>query len=686
LPLINASAAYAAGATGDGILVAVVDTGINADHPEFTGQIAAQLDVADATRGGGDTDGHGTGVAGVIAANKDDRLMHGVAFNAQIISIRADTVDSCESDGGEGCTFSDSNTARAIDAAINNGAQIVNLSLGRDPGVGDGTSLTFAAMQRAVNAGLLIVVAAGNQDEEEDAPDPSPGFPGTFASDPRAGGLVVTVGSVDLDGTISDFSNRAEGFEDFYLVAPGRRILAPFIDDDDGDAQYALFSGTSFAAPHVAGALALLLDGFPTLTGAEALQILFDTAVDLGAPGRDATYGAGLIDLEAAFQPVGTSSVQVAGAQTETVIPVMFAAPSGASGDWIWQSGVFEGALLRDQYDRGFTFDPARPDAAGTSPGLLAMEAAAERGLARQVRTLAGPAEVNLRINPDRPHALTNMPEEVYRDAPDMSFAFRSGGLTIEAGRGFAAPAPMPAAGVSVLSQTLFGGAVAGLSAQREWAAVRFDHGALSFQMRASGSGEDAFQAAGASWSQWGQTLGFELGAGREEDRALGGLMAARFGEDDASQSRFMAALWSGDLPLGWRGAARFEQARVDFDLPQYLRLEDTVQASAWSVGVDRAAPGGRFGLTLSQPLRVEQGALSASVPVGIDEFNRSIFERRVASLAPSGREMSLEAAWHVSVNERTSASFAARFTDAPGHIRKADDEGLVWAGLRTTW
>jgi hypothetical protein len=291
-----------------------------------------------------------------------------------------------------------------------------------------------------------------------------------------------------------------------------------------------------------------------------------------------------------------------------------------------------------------------------------------------------------MRLTPDLPVALSNLPEEIYQSEPDMSFAFHSGNLSFKAGRGFATPAPVESAGVSVLSETLFTGAIANLSTQREWAAVGYDVGPVAFQMRASGSGEDAFQAVSTSVSQRGQTLGFEFGAGREEDRALGGILAGRFGERDSSRSQFVAAMWSGELPLGWRGAARFERASVDLDLPAYLRLERDVTATAWSVGLDRAAPGGRFGLTLSQPLRVEDGVISAAIPVAVDDRNRSIFERRSASLAPSGREVSLEAAWHVGLNDRTSASFAARFTDAPGHIKKADDEGLLWAGLRTTW
>jgi hypothetical protein len=144
--------------------------------------------------------------------------------------------------------------------------------------------------------------------------------------------------------------------------------------------------------------------------------------------------------------------------------------------------------------------------------------------------------------------------------------------------------------------------------------------------------------------------------------------------------------LWSGDLPLGWNGAARLEQVTAALALPGQVSLVEDVRASAWTIGADRALAGGRFGLTLTQPLRVETGAVSALAPVGLDEDYQTRFERRFASLAPSGREISLETSWRVALDERTVASVAARFTREPGHIRAAQDEALLWAGLKTTW
>ncbi|TRO86999.1 S8 family serine peptidase, partial [Glycocaulis profundi] len=581
---MNTSTAYAAGATGQGVTVAVIDSGLDTAHPEFSGRVSsASRDItsnigASGNRGVADVDGHGTAVAGIVAAAKDGRAMHGVAFESTILGIRADTPGSCEEDGGEGCTFSDANTARAIRHAYSNGAAVINLSLGREPGGSDRFTQTFAAMAEAAERGVFIVISAGNREDADTPPSNSPGFPANFANDARAQGFAVAVGSVDSNSAISVFSNRAQGSERVFLVAPGDRVVTTFPDD-----RYVTASGTSFAAPHVSGALALLIQAFPNLSGNDALSILFDTAIDLGATGPDAIYGMGLIDLAAAFQPVGASSVAMGGATGQSVpVGALALAPSGASGDWLWESGFVDGAVLRDGYDRAFRFDPAPSDVRGDG-GLGALQTAARAGLARQSVTHAGPASVHMRVTPERTRALRNMPEEVYQDRPDVSFRFTHGAATIEAGRGFAAPGPLPGAGVAVLSETRFSGAVANLTGSRDWATVRYRFGDAAVSFRTAESDLGGVSAAAASWDFGRHQIALEVGEGREDFAALGGRIAGRFGMEDASRNSFAAALWSGELGLGWRGAARFEQARADIALPAWMGVEDQVAATAWS-------------------------------------------------------------------------------------------------------
>ena len=578
-------------------------------------------------------------------------------------------------------------------------ARVINLSLGRDIGPNDNLTQTFAAMRRAVQAGIFIVVSAGNSGEETDGTGDQPNFPANFANLPDAQGFVVAVGSIQCpdggencaaaDVVRSPFSNRAGPDGASFLVAPGRRIRTPFLDNDDGDPQLVLYSGTSFAAPHVAGALALLLQAFPNLQGNEALQILFQTALDLGDPGIDEIYGRGLIDLAAAFQPVGNSSVRF-GAGEAVPLETLLAMPSGPFGDWLWESGLIDDAVLRDSFRRPFAFTADRPDLPSTS-ALAAMEGAAAASLARGSRTQVGPATVNMRMNWQQPHLLRNLPSDWYQSNPDMSFAFRQGGLSVEAGRGFSSPSPTGGAGVSVLSETLFSGAVARFAGAREWVAASYDIGPATVHMRSSAGEDSAFSAVAFTYTARsgqlaGHTFGLESGSGQESTTTMGGGLASRFGGVDGADTQFTAGMWSGGLPLGWRGAARVEHVTGQFNTPAALRVERAVQASAWSLGVDRALAGGRFGFTLAQPLRVEVGEVSAMVPVEVDREDRVTYQRRFASLTPSGREVSLEAAWRRPLGERMDATLAARVTREPGHIANAEPEALGWAALRARW
>src|SRR4029079_11992977 len=171
----NAIAAYDAGATGKGVKIGIVDSGINPKLSEFTGRIdPASGDVA-GTRGVSDEGGHGTAVSAVAAAARNGSGTMGVAFNATIISERADDPGSCPTE--DGCQFFDDAIARGIDAARSAGAKVINLSLG-----GSTPSLQLlGAMQRAVNAGIVIVIAAGNDGTANPDPfalNPAEKFPG----------------------------------------------------------------------------------------------------------------------------------------------------------------------------------------------------------------------------------------------------------------------------------------------------------------------------------------------------------------------------------------------------------------------------------------------------------------------------------------------------------------------------
>ena len=341
LASINSPAAYELGITGDGVIVAVIDSGIDSDHIDLdanisalsTGYVNGQVVSVE------DSFGHGTAIAGVIAAEKNDLGMHGVAYNAQIMAINVDQ---------GGGSYSQLDIAWATDYAYTNGAKVLNYSFS---GVYPSSVLLTDAMDRAVDAGALIVVAAGN------AGGADPEYPARNAGDfDGRSGAVLAVGSVDEDNEIVASSNRAGVMQNYFVVAPGDEILTTYLNDQTG-----VFNGTSFSAAHVSGAAALILEHSPHLNGSQVSDILTTTATDLGTAGIDSIYGHGLINVEAALQPVGPTGIPTSSSVDGALVPTASSQSTTTAGlGLVFSSAsILDNVLVLDDYDRAYTTDLA---------------------------------------------------------------------------------------------------------------------------------------------------------------------------------------------------------------------------------------------------------------------------------------------------------------------------------------
>jgi type VII secretion-associated serine protease mycosin len=277
-PLISQLGLYQAWdlSTGAGVTVAVIDSGVDAAHPDLDGAVVRGSEfttvyderefVETHPEHQRDCVGHGTAVAGLVAARRADDRMTGVAPDATIYPVRlADGV-------GEG---SDRMLAAAIDDAIDAGADVINLSLA-DP---NDREPVRDAIQRALDADIVVVAAVGNEGNANVSGGKM--YPAAYDG-------VLGVGAVGIDGQPLDESNAGDWVdiaaigEDVVLVAPG------------GEG-YRLDSGTSFAAAQVSGAAALVRSRFPELSAEEVAERLTASATPLGGGPNDHT-GAGLVD------------------------------------------------------------------------------------------------------------------------------------------------------------------------------------------------------------------------------------------------------------------------------------------------------------------------------------------------------------------------------------------------------
>jgi hypothetical protein len=643
LELANAVPAYQAGATGRGVTAAVIDSGVDANSAEFAGRISSASQDLVSTRGIQDEGGHGTAVSGVLLAAKNDSGIHGVAFDATLLALRTDTPGSCTA--SDGCSHSDNAIARALDVATAQGARVVNISLG-----GEGANPTLrTAIGRATAAGIVIVFSAGN----DSAADPSD--LALIANDPISRGLVLVAGSIDSTKTISSFSNRAGSTASVYVTALGEGVRS---FDETGAAF--LFSGTSFSAPFVSGAVALLAQAFPNLTGAQIVQLLLDSADDLGGSGVDSTYGHGALNIGRAFAPRGSTSL--AGSAIPVDALSASASLSPAMGDAA-QKGM--SAVILDSLDRAYEVNlaqqvrRAQPQSglAGTlsrnwrgtslsaggsmvavsiadTPGGVAMRRLSlSQNQATQARAMAG--VIASRIDP-----LTS-----------VAFGFGQSGASLSGQlNGRVEPAFLVARGPGDLT---------GFDRTEQRAAsVRRAFGSVGITAAAESGDGLLYQGTPGVRDPWLRSPYALMSL--SADRRFGGMRIAG-GVTRLTEDRTLLGAHFGPLFGGGGSATWFADVRADWTLGSWSLAAsarqgwtgmagDTIRSNAFSFDVVKAGVldgGDQFALRAAQPLRVASGGLSLNLPVSYDyETGAVAYADQRLNLAPTGREIDVEASY----------------------------------------
>ncbi len=684
----NAIAAYDAGASGAGVTVGVIDTGIS----DPTGALAGRISSASRDFSGNgsisDISGHGTAVGMILGAGRDDRATLGMAWGADIMALRTDEPGSCNPGTSSACRHPTPLLASALDHAVTNGARVVNISLG-------GTTATQdlrAAVDRATAAGTIIVISAGNGGSA--APDAL----AASIADPAIGrGLVIIATALNSLDTRASFSNGALGFEGSSIAALGVGVRTL-----DASGNEVGFAGTSAAAPLVAGAVALLRQAFPTLSPDQIVRLLLDSARDIGTIGADSIYGVGMLDLARAFTPRGTLSL----AGTATPLGTVGVGQlSSAMGDAATGQGVE--AVTIDALGRAYRVDIS-PAMRRTAPGMTLAPAI---GRIQQSASLTrGSAAVALSFVPGRalpgeermawrsdaapgPRLLTARMMAQVAPGARIAVGLASGAHALDAMLDPRASAAFLTAGAdSVLTpefradsaiamrQALAPGLMLGIHAER--GRVAGDSLRDPLRADAAGARDGGYRLAGASLGAHAGPARLTIGVDHvaEDSTALGARFDPLFGAQSAET--IMAGSALSVVRGGWTLGGSYRHGWTRAAAGGLLERGGRLRSAAWSVeaiGHALLRSGDRLALRHARPLRVEGSDFALTVPTGYDyATGAATMGRRSLDLTPRGRESVSEIVYAApAAGGWLTANLYRRVQ--PGHSAAApDDMGLA--------
>ncbi len=701
LSKIGALTAYNNNGTGSGITVAVVDTGIDVNNAEFSGAIAAaSTDIVTNNKTflqDPSTSGHGTAVAGVIGARRNSAGTHGVAFNSTILAIRTDTVGSCFTS----CTFTDDNIAKAINHAVSNGARVINISLG---GSSAPNTALQNALQNAVNNNVAVIAAAGNSGGSEAL------FTARLANCTGGGGLcngfnaqgkMIAVGATDQSNAIASFSNRAGDTASGFLVAPGVGIVTTNLLSLGGGTR--TVNGTSFAAPHVAGALAVVMQRFPTMTTAQAVSLLFTSATDLGANGTDTTFGRGLLNLAGAFQSQGLTSLptgnKIGDSSEDLRASALTLGP--AFGNALQSKAFLSQAIVLDAFDRPFNTDLRNVvQNATVDPGVAGF-IAAPPGDVRRIAT-GSSGSLALTMGPaieNREDLLDFGNVAPPRDAQTVQSAFYQGHIGSDVGVSLAlnasstelfddvarfAGAASPFVGLEFVNApqlSLVGKGDGGGASYRLDDRTRISLGFMETETDpfTDQGGDSLIQASLTHGLSFGPVLRVGVGFAQENAAMFNSTSSGAFGAIGDSESTFVT--FGASVPVSATLAAHASytaaQADVLYAGDGYLNNWSSVLANAFSFGLtqsDLFQRGDRAGLAVYQPLRVYGAQADLTIPVGTEPVPGGAihYQSERVDVTPTGREIDLQLAYRWHPTRTINAATYGVMMVNPGHDNSA--------------
>ena len=743
---------------GAGVNVGVVDTGINKQF-EYAPRLLAGYDfvLKKAINANTDSDfnGHGSHVSGIIGAgvnnciisktNNCSKDVAGVAPGANLIPIRVLGSNGSGSfaDVAAGINWSTfgTTTIQPLNTTIAKPkTDIVNISLGA---TSDGGTLQ-QSLTNGVRNGQLFAIAAGNNGGA--TPISPANYAGTLNNTSNTG-AIIAVGAVTCTSnaasscTIASYSNRAGSITAtntpyWFLVAPGTNILSTY----DGSATAtATLSGTSMATPVVAGAGALLKQ-YWNLNGQKIAQILLTTATDIGAPGVDAIYGQGLLNLSAALQPVYVTatgprilrSTQAGGGTRVTTLSTATTTQSSIAVSSTYKTALSSANLsvaAVDDFGRDFTYDLSSLYTTNNSKNyyLEQMFSSMDKNVATKQIVTEGSKLTFTQIEPkqnyfdDENLGIKNSTNKSNTQLASMSLNTQLSdsqamtyGINSNTNNFFGfANTPFENAGF-IVNKTFdnpylgFNGSqnFAGFSSKinNEWniatGVVNSFNPLTKYQ-----ANNDPYQTSTTTLPKQNITSGFlelskqtddnkfavSFGSTMEKAGLLGGSTDPLFGITDSSKTMFVSLKNAKNIGGDTWIAGSYNQGLTlkNGQQDSLVSSSSNLISQSWSLGLIQSnllSKEDRFGIAFNQPLVVKSGSLNLSVPTGLDYDSGDMqYENRKVSIAPTAIERNVEANYYLPTSPVSGLSLTGVYRMNPDNNDNNPSQKVVavrWQSL----
>lgn len=688
--IMSSKAIQATANFGRGIRIAVIDTGTAITHKDLVGRSLKTVSSSMVRRRWDvDTDGHGTAVASVAVGSRNNVGVVGVASGATLVTIKI--------------TAGGSATSAAINGGLRRaataGAKVINLSFG------DNSWTTSTLYEKALHDALkvaarkaVIVVSAGND--------------GNFKPDDTAMHLLmrgvvgsgIMAGSVSSTNTDSSFSNAPGTWtwgrikaRDYFLNAPGEniRVATP-------NGGYTTMSGTSFAAPIIAGAAALVRARHPHLTPAQTVAILLSSAKDLGARGTDTLYGRGLLQVDRALRAIGTqrvaSGASVAG--PSTALSKTALAGGAAMGSLRAVRAAFANAVIFDDFGRDFAADfdgriVARGATADLLQGLLQTDQERVIGADLGGMMLLVSADQE---DPARRHLLSDTSTgPTTADPKGFALMWRQGDTDVTIGHGtrFAQDIQTPFLSTGANR----GNPVFGLAEGSSFGKISHQvTPGLSFGARFSEATPElaALNLTGSAHAvafeaTYEPVPGLRLGLSptflSERSAVLGALSSGAMALSDGAETLAMTTTAAWTLGNGFTVAGHVTEGVTTLGAApgSLFRSSEALRSRAYGASVEKVGlfdADDRINLSVNRPLRVYAGNALLDVPTGRTLGGAVTYQRTNVAMAPDGTQTDIEVVYGRTLGPGITSNLHFIVQDDAGH-RDGVVEGALLGRVR---